>query len=224
MSRVLGIDEAGRGCVLGALYVGGFVVELEDPDALRAAGAADSKTLTPKRRLEARKRLEALGTHDVVPIHATEIDEASLNALEEAAILTLIRRYRPALVRMDALGPPKGVGKLIARFEGQLRPDERPQAWVIEPKADGTYPVVGAASIFAKTTRDDALAALADEHGALGSGYPHDPVTRKWLREHADTGRPWPYFVRKKWSTITDLAQGGLFGAAPAPTGDVLGA
>jgi len=206
---VLGIDEAGRGCVLGALFVGAFVVDEEDDLALRAAGAADSKVLTPLRRSAARARLAALGRADVRQVQARDIDNASLNALEEAVVASIVTAHRPRLVRMDALGPPSGIPRMIARLEAMLPADLRPD-WVVEPKADATYAVVGAASIFAKTERDAALEALASRHGALGSGYPHDPVTRSWLTTYAGTGQPWPPFVRTKWETIRVLAQPSL--------------
>jgi ribonuclease HII len=109
---------------------------------------------------------------------------------------------------MDALGPPSTLPKLLARLQAALPRDLSPR-WVIEPKADGTYPVVGAASIVAKTTRDDALDDLA-RWGTLGSGYPSDPKTRSWLLEHARTGQPWPPFVRTRWQTVQDLAQQAL--------------
>jgi ribonuclease HII len=213
--RVLGIDEAGRGCVLGALFVGGFVVEVEDESIRRAAGADDSKALSPKKRLEVRERLKDLGRSDVRAVPAAAIAESSMNALEEAVIVDLVKTWRPRLVRCDALGPPAGIPKLIARLEAALPKKVRPK-WVIEPKADSTFAVVGAASVFAKTTRDAALADLASSWGELGSGYPSDPATRTWLREHAKSRRPWPEFVRTRWSTISDLAQESFtFGVAP---------
>jgi ribonuclease H len=204
MTGVLGIDEAGRGCVLGALYVGGYYVAIEDEPQLRAAGAADSKALSPKRRAAARSALAALGRADVRAIPATAIDSGNLNALEEAVIADLVRTWRPACVRMDALGPPSGIPRLIARLEAQLPPDLRP-SWVIAPKADATYAVVGAASVFAKTTRDADLEVLDGQWGPLGSGYPSDPTTRAWLAERARAGAPWPDFVRTRWGTIADL-------------------
>lgn len=209
--RVLGIDEAGRGCVLGSLVIGAFLVEDPDDDLLRAAGAADSKALSAKKRVEARAKLAELGTADVFAVPATAIDKANLNALEEAAIASLITRLRPDVVFMDALGPPKGVDRVRARIEAQI-PEGVVKAWTIAPKADRDYAVVGAASIFAKTTRDALLEELQEEFGALGSGYPGDPKTKAWLAMWSATGKPWPAFVRTRWQTIQDLGQQGLFG------------
>ena len=209
--RTMGIDEAGRGCVLGSLLVGAFVVETECDDALRQAGARDSKTLSAKRRLAARESLTALGQPDIREITAREIDQNNLNALEEAAIIDLVLTWRPDHVFMDALGHPRTLPALEERLSRALKPTLPHLTWTIEPKADGTYPVVGAASIFAKTTRDQLLDELRSEFGILGSGYPSDPKTRAWLLEWARREEPWPHFVRTRWQTVADIAQKAMF-------------
>jgi ribonuclease HII len=212
--RVLGIDEAGRGCVLGPLVVAGYVIDGVHDDVLRAAGAADSKTLSPKRRDEARERLAPLGTADVRRIPATAIDEGNLNVLEERVIVELVALWRPDLVICDALGHPRTLPAVIARLRRDVAlvtPDVAGQRWLMEPRADGTHAVVGAASIFAKTTRDAALDALRAEWGQFGSGYPSDPETRAWLATWSATGKPWPDFVRTRWGTIRAIAQQGIF-------------
>jgi ribonuclease HII len=209
MTRVLGIDEAGRGCVLGDLCVGAFLVVSPDESVLRAAGAADSKRLSPARRAAARDALAGLGEAAVTRITPAQIDAGNLNQLELVAVAALVRRFLPDRVFMDALGPPRTVPALIERLRAMVG-DVCDPVWTVEPKADGTYAVVGAASIFAKTTRDGALEALDAQHGPFGSGYPSDPVTRAWLTAHAATGAPWPPFVRTRWATITEIGQGKL--------------
>ena len=207
--RILGIDEAGRGCVLGDLVIAGFLLEGEDDLCLREAGAADSKALSPKRRIAARGKLSALGSVSIRRVTPPEIDRANLNALEEAAIVDLVKALEPDVVKLDALGHPSTLPGLQRRLQAALPKRLRPK-WTIEPKADATYPVVGAASIFAKTLRDEALELLASTFGELGSGYPGDPRTRSWLEDWARTGAPWPSFVRTRWATIEALAQQAL--------------
>jgi len=209
--RVLGIDEAGRGCVLGDLVIGAFLAVDPDDTVLRAAGAADSKALTAAKRTAARALLRPLGTARVVRVTATQIDGENINALEEAVIVDLVTELRPDRVQLDALGHPRTLPALQARLQAQLPAGLQPD-WTIEPKADATYPVVGAASIFAKTARDEALQALKEAFGDLGSGYPSDPTTRAWLTQWATTGAPWPAFVRTRWATITEIGQQALFG------------
>lgn len=206
--RVLGIDEAGRGCVLGPLVVGAFCCGDEALERLRAAGADDSKVLRPAVREAVRARLGALGEGAVVQVSPAEIDAGNLNALEEAAFASLIDRFRPDAVFIDAPVNPRGIPafarRLVARLDALGCP--RP-AFTIEPKADATYAVVGAASIFAKVARDAEIVAL----GPVGSGYPSDPVTRAWLQGFLDRGEPWPPSVRTRWGTIDALRQQGLF-------------
>lgn len=202
--RVLGIDEAGRGCVLGALVVGAFVSDAP-PEVLRAAGADDSKRLSAARRERARARLAALGTESVRVIPAPAIDAGNLNALEEDAIVSLVVELRPDHVVLDALGPVAGLGRAVARLAARWGVHGLHPEVTMAPKADATHPVCGAASIVAKTTRDALLATLDAAHGPIGSGYPSDPATREWLAAWARTGRPWPDFVRTRWGTVRDL-------------------
>ncbi len=202
--RRLGIDEAGRGCVLGSLVVAGFFVDDVGDSALVEAGAADSKTLSPARRTAARTLLEPLGTAIVKIIPATAIDGGNMDRLEEHAIAEILREARADHVVIDALGAPLSLPLRLVRLaqaSGYAGPIH------CAPKADRDHPIVGAASVFAKTTRDALLAAL-DPHQVMGSGYPSDPVTRRWLSNMIASGTPWPSFVRTRWGT---LRQGNLW-------------
>jgi ribonuclease HII len=207
--RVLGIDEAGRGCVLGPLVVTGFLVEDPDEAQLKAAGADDSKAMSAKKRDAARTLLAPLGHADIRLITAQQIDVGNLNTLEEMAIADMVRLHKPDLVKMDALGPPSSLPRLIERLQHRIGNEADPD-WVVEPKADAKYAIVGAASIFAKTSRDAALDAIRELHGDLGSGYPSDPKTRRWLQQWNATKQPWPTFVRTRWGTVRNLAQQAL--------------
>lgn len=208
--RVLGIDEAGRGCVFGDLVVAGFLAVTPDEDALRAAGAADSKALTHARRVEARARLREMGEVQVRRVAPRDIDDGNINALEEAAIVDIVIASRPDHVFVDALGHPSALPRIVTRILDQLPDDLRP-TFTMAPKADATWAVVGAASIFAKTVRDELLDELRPTWGELGSGYPSDPKTRAWLDEWARKGEAWPSFVRTRWSTVSERAQTSLF-------------
>ena len=208
--RTLGLDEAGRGCVLGPLVVGAFCVDsvAHPDDVLRAAGATDSKKLSAKRRAAAWSQLVDLGEHVQVEISAVQIDAGNLNQLEEAAFIDLIDRFEPDHVYIDAPTHPAGIPNLTRRLVQALRLRGTPiPAFTIEPKADLTYPVVGAASIGAKLLRDARIAAL----GPVGSGYPSDPVTRDWLAGFLKRGEALPDCVRTRWGTIDKLRQQHLF-------------
>lgn len=206
--RLLGLDEAGRGCVLGPLVVGAFCWEGEDQAVLRAAGADDSKALSARKREEVLARLGGLGVGEVVEITPAAIDAGNINNLEEDAFVAHILRFAPDVVYIDAPVNPRGIPAFSRRIAARLaEADLRPRL-VIEPKADATWPVVGAASIFAKVLRDARITAL----GEVGSGYPSDPVTRRWIQGFFERGEALPPSVRARWGTIADLRQQGLFG------------
>lgn len=206
--RVLGLDEAGRGCVLGPLVIGGFLWNSDDQAPLRAAGADDSKALTPARRVAIRAALATMGAGFARPIPATRIDEGNLNRLEEETFLALVAEVKPDRVYLDAPVHPRGIPRLRERLVAESGVAD----WIVECKADATWPVVGAASIFAKVERDDAVAGLSLGCGVdLGSGYPGDPKTRAWLGALLKKGAPLPDFVRTRWGTLDNLRQQSLF-------------
>jgi ribonuclease HII len=90
----------------------------------------------------------------------------------------------------------------FARRVAASAPDDL--AVTAEHGADERYPIVGAASIVAKVERDAAVAALADEYGELGSGYPSDPTTRAFLREYVQRHGDLPDCARASWQTSRD--------------------
>ncbi|MEC7945914.1 MAG: ribonuclease HII, partial [Myxococcota bacterium] len=147
--RTLGIDEAGRGSVLGPMVVGAFCCAEDRLPELIAAGAADSKTLTPKRRAERRQALSGLGDWSVVSVTPAQIDAGNINTLEEEVFASLILEYRPDHVIIDAPVHPRGIPAFRARLEHRLA-DLRGHLprFTIEPKADANHAPVGAASIF----------------------------------------------------------------------------
>lgn len=205
---VLGLDEAGRGSVLGPMAVGAYLVDSDRIPEVVAAGATDSKKLSARRRGEVRERLAPLGAAEVVLVTAREIDAENINTIEERVFVELIARHRPDRLELDAPVHPRGIPALVARMRAALssRGVSVPEM-VVEPKADLNHPTVGAASIFAKLARDAAIAEL----GPVGSGYPSDPVTRAWILDHIRREAPLPACVRSRWGTIDKLRQQALF-------------
>jgi ribonuclease HII len=205
---VLGLDEAGRGSVLGPMAVGAYLVDRDRIPEVVAAGATDSKKLSARRRGEVRERLAPIGAAEVVLVSAREIDAENINTIEERVFVELIARHRPDRLELDAPVHPRGIPALVARMRAALasRGVSVPEM-VVEPKADLNHPSVGAASIFAKLARDAAIAEL----GPVGSGYPSDPVTRAWILDHIRREAPLPACVRSRWGTIDKLRQQALF-------------
>ena len=200
--KTLGLDEAGRGCVLGPLVVGGFLALDEDAQTLRDAGADDSKRLSHKKRVAIREALSPLGTPFLRSLSPAAIDAANINTLEEEAFASIIIEASPSHVIIDAPCNPRGIPAFQARLSDRLREaGVAIPSFTIAPKADANYAICGAASIFAKVHRDAAIEAL----GPVGSGYPSDPVTRAWLTDFLRKNEPLPDCVRTRWGTIENL-------------------
>jgi ribonuclease HII len=201
---VLGIDEAGRGSVVGPLVVGGFLVPADLTGSLPDLDVRDSKLLSPARRRAAFERLRTVGRRYQVTLAPSEIDEAvgvgGLNDLEARAFARLVRRARPEVAYVDACDPvAQRFGTTVARYAGTST------RIVARHRADRDLPVVGAASIVAKVLRDRALDRLRTELGAgLGSGYPSDRKTRAFVADVLSRGER-PHWLRASWQTTQDL-------------------
>lgn len=207
--KILGIDEAGRGCVIGPMVLAAVLVTQKSWDSLLKSGVKDSKKLTAKKResLVEEIRSIALGM-DTVIIEPKKIDEycskKRLNVLEAEAAVDLIRMRAPNLVYIDA--PGRGGFKFKEQMETIL--NERQICIIAENHADDNYPVVAAASIIAKVTRDQAIDDLRNKFGDFGSGYPSDPKTKKFLQKLCQKNEPLPDFIRHSWSTVKRMLLG----------------
>ena len=212
--KILGLDEAGRGCVLGPLVVGAFCCDSSQLEAVKNSGATDSKKLSAKKRRAILEVLPTLGDTRQISITPAQIDSGNLNTLEEHAFIEHILFYKPDCVYIDAPCHPSGIPNLIKRFDMLLSPvlGINLPKFIVEPKADLTYPIVGAASIVAKVLRDAQLQLI---DGEIGSGYPSDPKTRLWLQGFLERGDPFPDCVRTRWGTIDKLRQQVLFPKNP---------
>lgn len=198
-----GVDEAGRGPVMGPLVVG--AVYVEDDTELRELGVKDSKKLTPKRREALFDSIISVADgYSIVTLSAEDIDskraKMSLNMVEMEMFAEAVSRMPVSRVYVDCPDPNEDkFGNMLSVRIGNTPVTAR-------HKADDTYPVVSAASILAKVTRDRMIVDIAEEFGEnIGSGYPSDPVTiafiEKWLKEKGCT----PKHTRNSWDTVKNL-------------------
>jgi ribonuclease HII len=198
-----GVDDAGRGPIIGPLVIAGVLVDEETLPKLVSLGVKDSKLLSPRRREQLRKGiLEVVKEYYVVKLSPAEIDKVvetgtklnRLNRLEARAMAEVIRNLKPDIVYVDA-------SDVLADRFGQHIAEEVPfkVQIVSEHKADRTYPVVSAASIIAKVERDSVVAELREKYGDFGSGYMADPKTVSFLKQWINTHAEYPEFVRKSW-------------------------
>ncbi len=214
----LGIDEAGRGCVLGPMVFAACLVREDDEQQLRDLGARDSKRLSRKRRESLRSELEQRVLQwRTVEIGAQAIDNESLNELGKRAVVDLVVELQPDIVVVDAPVPPRGIPAYSHDLAERLAARGAAGVQIIaQNKADDIHPCCSAASIFAKTTRDERIDALSEQNGVdLGSGYPGDPRTRAFLEQTWQTRGSFPPWVRTKWETVQRIvaqsSQGRLF-------------
>ena len=197
----MGIDEAGRGCVIGPMVICGVVLRRDKIDALVEIGAKDSKTLAASRRESlCSKILEIVEKSIVSEVNPSEIDQENINALGIREIVRMIAAADPDEVYMDVPTRGRGIPAYCQKIRAMLPKPEI--ALIGENKADAKYPVVSAASIIAKVARDSVIAKLHDQYGDFGSGYPSDPRTKKFVSDcYTNTGK-FPEIVRHKWLTV----------------------
>ena len=136
--------------------------------------------------------------------------EDNLTQVELDGLAYLINKHAPGRVYLDAPVPPKAIGGFVARLQKKLL--QQPDI-TAENKAEDKFPIVAAASIVAKVTRDRAMQALHQRHGDVGWGYPGEPKTRAFLRQCVKEGG-FPPCVRTRWATVQRLKQQPLFEGA----------
>lgn len=212
---IMGVDEAGRGPVIGPMVVCGAAVKEGSVREVESLGVKDSKKLSPKKREELSvKILEICRVElcivDPAHIDARVVNEESLNELEVECFSNVIKPVKPLSVYLDACDVN------AERFGMNVRKCLGFELEVISAHgADVKYPIVSAASIVAKVHRDMLVRKISDEIGEdVGSGYPADPVTMDFLKSYYKKHKTMPGFVRKTWKTsanvISDCLQSRL--------------
>ena len=188
------------------MVVAGFALGARDLPRLSELGVKDSKQLSPARREAMAPKLEVLaaGIHRV-ELSPAELDKGNLTDLELEAFAQCILALKPAAVYADAPVGPRAIPRFRARLLERLAPFST--ELVLENRADVRFPVVSAASILAKVRRDLRIAELKGIHGEIGSGYPGDPVTRRFLIAWQERHGGPPPMARTRWATFNKLSQ-----------------
>jgi ribonuclease HII len=209
---VVGIDEAGRGCVIGPLVIAGIMVKEEDIAALAALGVKDSKLLTPKKREKLAPEIMRLAQkYIVLKVSPQQIDKVverqrylhKLNRLEAQVMAQIVEQLEPDIVYVDAADVKE------KRFGQHIIEASAYKCKIVsEHKADVTYPVVSAASILAKVERDNAVAALREELGDFGCGYLTDPKTTLFLKQWIENHDDYPLCIRQSWKPAKAIKNG----------------
>lgn len=217
----MGIDEAGRGPVLGPMVYGASFCPLSMLQEVKELGVADSKVLSEEKRDELFKvislRKELLGWK-VEIISPNYISNAmlqrtkhNLNAISHQSAIGLIRHVLDEGVNLkevyvDTVGSPDKYQSMLQRLFPQL-------TIIVTKKADALFPIVSAASICAKVIRDACLKnwQFVENYSSIqtqfGSGYPGDPNTKAWMEHNLDVVFGYPTVVRFSWDTCRRLLE-----------------
>ncbi len=219
MSEIIcGIDEAGRGPVIGPLVIGCVVLDREGVEELKKLNVRDSKRVAPSRRLSLEPKIKEIALEwNLAEISPNEIDylrkRHSLNFIEAMKIAELILSLEnvPHKILVDSADTvPEEYKRKITHCLNTMQDDFIIPEIISEHKADDRYIEVGAASILAKVKRDREIEKLKEEHGEFGSGYPADELTKEFMKKLIRSGNL-PEFVRKSWNTVDKAKQTKLF-------------
>lgn len=198
---MVGIDEAGRGPVLGHLVYGALIATKINH------GFQDSKVLTHSKREAFFDDIAQNYSYIYKAIHPKYLSNqmslgVSLNEISYQAVIDMLKlineEYAIEAVYLDALGPNETYRKKLLSALPNLK-------YVIESKADLKYKIVSGASIVAKVTRDKLLKEWDIEDKDIGCGYPSDEITVKWLKRNFCPVFGFPNIVRFSWKTVKTM-------------------
>ncbi|MEM4348567.1 MAG: ribonuclease HII [Candidatus Anstonellaceae archaeon] len=205
---IIGVDEAGRGCIIGPMVICAAAIMPIDEYKLKDLKVRDSKKLTPNQRVRLYGKVAKLCRYTTIKISAQEINELmekyNLNEIEAMKIAQAIDHLsiQNATVFVDS--PDNVPSKFAKRIQKYLK---TPAKIIAANKADDTYVIVAAASILAKVIRDREIEKIKKEVGVdFNSGYTSDPKTQ----EVVANWRQYPAlekYLRKKWATIREGGQ-----------------
>ncbi|MBU4139639.1 MAG: ribonuclease HII [Euryarchaeota archaeon] len=205
---IAGIDEAGKGPVLGPMCVAGLLVDENKLDNITRIGVKDSKKLTPKKRealsVEINKLADKIFILEVSPGQIDELRKViTMNEVMVACYVKVLEELRPESAFVDA------ADVIAERFGENIKKKYSSDLNITsEHNADEKYPIVSAASILAKVRRDELVRNIEKKAGIeIGSGYPSDRKTitflENWVREHGSL----PDFARSSWETSKNIIE-----------------
>src|SRR3989338_7474158 len=191
MTLILGIDDAGRGPIIGPMFLAGVLLKKEDESMLKSEGVKDSKMLLHPARIKLSGLIKDTALkYKVVESLPSQID----HSIQSGVNLNTLEAIKAAEIINDlSIGIKEKIEVVIDC------PSVNTKAWRLtllnyikdkdnleihcEHKADLNHPVVSAASILAKCAREQSMDELRKEYGALGSGYPSDPDTKDFAKK-----------------------------------------
>jgi ribonuclease HII len=201
---IAGLDEAGRGPVIGPMVIAG--VQAKDQNIFRQIQVKDSKKLSKKRRTFLANQIKQIAAKiEFLVITASDIDDMrkvmTMNEIEVHGFTKIIKKLKPDQCFVDAADVNSD------RFGSNISAQLPKKIEIISKhKADDIYPIVSAASIIAKTIRDKEIEKISKKlekklNKPLGSGYPSDPITQQYMHTWVKKYKKLPPNTRKSWKT-----------------------
>lgn len=214
---ISGLDEAGRGSIIGPLVIACVSANKKSIRKFSKLGVKDSKKLSSKNREILSKIIkEEAEDVSIIKLSEKKIDKAvmlrkryvkninsniknkiiGLNELEAYSMAKIMNNLNSDLVYVDScdVNTERFKQRIINNMNIKMKIYSR-------HKADERYLIVAAASIIAKYNRDKEIIRLGKKYGEIGSGYPSDPITRKFLYKWIKMNKKMPEFTRKSWKT-----------------------
>ncbi len=203
---IAGIDEAGKGPVLGPMCVAGLMLDEGKLDALAEMGVRDSKLLTPRKREILETGIKKIADrYYILEVSPFQIDELrkimTMNEIMVECYAKVLEELKPDSAFVDA------ADVISSRFGENIQKKYMRKIDITsEHDADKKYPIVSAASILAKVQRDAMVKQIERKIGfEIGSGYPSDPKTIRFLEEWIGEHGSLPDFARSSWETAKRL-------------------
>ena len=201
--RICGVDDAGRGSMIGPLVIAGISIEKKNIKKLKKLGVRDSKKLSPKKRnLLYKEILKIVDDYHVIRIPPRTIDkyvfQHNLNHLEARKMANVISHLNPDLSYVDSCDVN------ASRFGREISDLSNKSKVKSYHYADSRFVVVSAASIIAKVSRDRTISRL-NKNSNLGSGYPSDKKSIIFVKKLVSSKKPLPSFIRKSWKPVQKI-------------------
>ena len=201
--KICGVDDAGRGSMIGPMVIAGISIEKKNIPKLRKLGVRDSKKLSPKKReLLYKQIVKLVDDYHVIRIPPRTIDkyvfEHNLNHLEAKKMAEVISNLNPDLSYVDSCDVN------AARFGREISDLSNKSKVKSYHYADSRFVVVSAASIIAKVSRDRSIMRL-NKTSNLGSGYPSDKKSVNYVKKIVSSKKPLPTSVRKSWKPVQKI-------------------
>ena len=201
--KICGVDDAGRGSMIGPMVIAGISIEKKNIPKLRKLGVRDSKKLSPKKReLLYKEIINIVDDYHVIRIPPKTIDkyvsEHNLNHLEAKKMAVVITHLKSEISYVDSCDVN------ATRFGREISDLSNKSKVRSYHYADSRFVVVSAASIIAKVSRDRSIARLNKNH-EFGSGYPSDKKSVNFVKKLVSAKKPLPSSVRKSWKPVQKI-------------------